>query len=83
MSAWSTPAADLIAMNAWHRDLRDLARDLHDIGLDDTPEALLKLDGIVAVAAEWRALIERRAGDQLDAQAREERETAIPPYGGC
>jgi len=63
---WDAPAADLIAMNAWHRDLRGLAGELHNIGLDDPEEALLKLDGIVAVASEWRALIQRRADERAE-----------------
>jgi hypothetical protein len=65
-------------MNAWHRDIRNLAGELHDIGLDDASEALLKLDGLVAIANEWRALVQRRAVERAERMSEHPRE-ALPP----
>lgn len=65
MTAWDTTGADLAAMNRWHREFRILAGEVHDLGLDDFPEALLKLDGIIGVAMDWRALLTRRQEQQV------------------
>lgn len=73
-----TPATDHILLNQMAKDAEALIRELHDIGTDDTSEALLKLDGLVAIACEWRAFVRRRAGDRLDRIAREEREVSTP-----
>lgn len=79
-SNWpATPATDHILLNAMASNAETLIRELHDIGTDDPREAIYKLDGLVAIACEWRALVQRRALDQQDRIAREERETSIPP----
>jgi hypothetical protein len=57
------------------------AREIRDLGYSDPAEALAKLDGLVALAAEHRARIIRRAERDADRFAREEMETAIPPVG--
>jgi hypothetical protein len=80
MARWpTTPATDHILLNSMSKDAEVLIRELHDIGTDDAPEALLKLDGLVAIASTWRAFIRRTEGDRLDRIAREERETSVPP----
>jgi len=83
-SSWpTTPATDHILLNSMAKDAETTIRELHDIGTDDLAEALLKLDGLVAIASQWRAFVQRSAADRQDRIAREERETAIPPAMGA
>lgn len=81
----TTPATDHILPNALAKDAEVLVRELHDIGTDDEAEALLKLDGLVSIASQWRAFVLRSAADRQDRIAREERATSIPPVevGTC
>lgn len=70
--------ADFIVLNAWERDIKTLAGEAHDCGLDDLPELARKLGEIKLVCEEWLSLARRRSAEK---EAREECDTAIPPYG--
>lgn len=81
-STFST-AADVIALNEFHRTVRILAGEAHDTGYDDLPELLGKLDGIVAACSELR---KRAVGIHMEEQAsrdRAEMEVSVPPCGSA
>jgi len=73
---------DYIVLNHWERAVKDLAGEIHDVAYDDAPEAIQKLHGLVALASEQLARVERHASEQADRIAREEIATSVPPIGG-
>lgn len=74
---------ELDELNHLERDVTAYARELREIGYDDPTEARLKLHSLVGLCTVHMARIERREREDADRFAREEQETAIPPYGGC
>lgn len=69
---------ELDQLNHFERDVTDYAREVRNIGYDDAPEALLKLDAIVAACSEHRARIIRRAEEDADRIAEHPRDI-VPP----
>ena len=79
MTPWDYSRADVLWMQEKEHELRSLVGRLHDSGASES--ALDLCCQIRQVADEWQALVrDRQAMD--NAQAREEAETAVPPYGG-
>jgi hypothetical protein len=74
---------ELHDLNHLESEVTTLVREIREIGYDDAPEALAKLDGIVAACSEHRARVLRRAAECQDRieqeEARREMASAIPP----
>jgi hypothetical protein len=73
---WDVTAADILWMEVQHKALRILTGELHDAGTDE--DALVKCDGLVAIANEWRALVQRRAVERAERMSEHPQE-ALPP----
>lgn len=74
-----TPATDHLALNRFERDVKVLAGEIHDVGMDDMSELRLKLHGIVSLCSELLVCAERHEAARQDRIAREEIATSVPP----
>lgn len=61
--------ADFAALNHWERDIKTLAGEAHDCGLDDLPELARKLGEIKLVCEEWLSLARRRSEERQTQEA--------------
>lgn len=75
--------SDLARINHFEREAKHLLGEAHDLLLTDPAESLVKLDGLVAIASEWRALVERRQREREDIA--ESPRVHVPPVevGDC
>jgi len=62
-----------------HDEILDYLGEMVACGFDDPHELIRKCDGVDEVIRGVRERAQRIADEQADKEAREERETAIPP----
>lgn len=79
MTPWPlTPYVDLVVLQRWEVDVKQLAGKVHDCGYDRPKEARDLLHKLVSLATEQLARVERHERE-ADERGREERECSIPP----
>jgi hypothetical protein len=82
MANWPlTPAVDHLSILVFEREAKAAVGRAADAGYEDPDRARAALHAIVSLCSDQLARVERHERDEDD-RAREERETAVPPYGG-